>query len=134
MLIRRCAALVIAAIGAIHLALASDQFEESHYVGILFVAGAVGSFLVAIWLWIRPHVGIWTLGAVIAAGMFVGFILSRTVGLPNFKEAEWELSGIVSLVLEAAYIVAMAAWFAALNRRPARRPVARTGRPISPRV
>jgi hypothetical protein len=68
--------------------------------------------------------------------MFAGFILSRTVGLPNFKESEWELPGIVSLLLEAGYIAGMAAWFAALNRRAEQRRVAarRSGRPISPRA
>ena len=136
-LLRRVAAVLIAAVGVLHLALAGDQMQEARYVGVLFIAGGIGALVVALWLWFRPHVGMWTLGAIIAAGMFVGFILSRTVGLPNFKEPEWELSGIVSLLLEGGYLVAMAAWFGAVGRRttaaPRRGTVAR-GRPVSPRA
>jgi hypothetical protein len=40
----------------------------------------------------------------ISAGMAVGFVLSRTVGLPGFHESEWELSGLVSLALEGGFI------------------------------
>lgn len=47
---------------------------------------------------------------VIAAGMGVGFVLSRTVGLPGFHESEWELSGLVSLLLEAGFLAAALAW------------------------
>jgi hypothetical protein len=45
--------------------------------------------------------------------MGLGFVLSRTVGLPGFKEAEWELSGIVSLLLEGGVLVAAAVALAA---------------------
>lgn len=44
--------------------------------------------------------------------MAVGFILSRTVGLPGFHESEWELSGLISVLLEIG-VVGLAA--AALN-------------------
>ena len=47
-------------------------------------------------------------GAVVAAGMAVGFILSRTTGQPGFHESEWEVSGLVSLLLEG-WVVA-GAW------------------------
>ena len=46
----------------------------------------------------------WALGVAISAGMAIGFLLSRTVGLPGFHESEWELSGLVSLALEAGFI------------------------------
>ena len=50
----------------------------------------------------------WALGALIAAGMAAGFILSRSIGLPGFHESDWELSGIVSVLLEAGFIGALA--------------------------
>jgi hypothetical protein len=40
------------------------------------------------------------------AGMGIGFVLSRTTGLPGLHESEWELSGIVALVLEAGFVAA----------------------------
>jgi hypothetical protein len=35
-------------------------------------------------------------------------VLSRTVGLPGFKEHEWELLGIVSLVVEGGFLALFA--------------------------
>ncbi|MBK8293592.1 MAG: hypothetical protein IPK93_02015 [Solirubrobacterales bacterium] len=44
------------------------------------------------------------LAALVAGGMAIGFVLSRTIGLPGFQEGEWELSGIISLLLEAGVV------------------------------
>ena len=38
------------------------------------------------------------------AAMGIAFVLSRTTGLPGFKESAWELSGIVALILEAGFV------------------------------
>jgi hypothetical protein len=40
--------------------------------------------------------------------MAAGFILSCSIGLPGFHESDWELSGIVSVLLEAGFIGALA--------------------------
>jgi hypothetical protein len=45
----------------------------------------------------------WVLGVLVTGGAFVAFILSRTTGLPSFKESGWEGLGLVSLVVEAAF-------------------------------
>lgn len=51
----------------------------------------------------------WSLRALVSLGMGAGFVLSRTVGLPGFHGGAWELSGIVSLLLEGGFAtVAMA--------------------------
>jgi hypothetical protein len=103
----RFGGVAIALVGIIHLVLASEYFEEEPYIGYLFVAGGAGALLVAVGLWRGPQRLAWALGAVIAVGMGVGFVLSRTVGLPGFHETEWESSGIASLVLEVAYLVGL---------------------------
>jgi uncharacterized membrane protein YciS (DUF1049 family) len=87
----------------IHAVLASEYLQEQTYIGVLFIAGAIAGAMVAVRLWMRDDLAAWALGAVIAAGMGVGFILSRTVGLPGFHESEWELSGLLSVLLEAAF-------------------------------
>lgn len=107
---RRGGAIAIAIVGVIHLVLAKEQFDQQAYVGVLFIAGGMASLYVALRLWQARDVVAWTLGAFVAAGMFVAFVLSRTTGLPGFKEAEWEATGIVSLVLEAAYVAALGIW------------------------
>jgi hypothetical protein len=115
--IRRFAAVAIAMVGVLHLVLAKEYLEEETYIGVLFIAGGVAAVVVAVRLWMAPDRLAWGIGALVAAGMFVGFVLSRTTGLPGFKESEWELSGIVSLLLEAAFLGAFAAWTRAVSRR-----------------
>jgi len=101
---RRMAAGAIAGTGVLHLALAPEYMGEQAYVGVLFILGAIAAFAVAIRLWNRDDAAAWALGSLVAAGMAVGFVLSRTVGLPGFHESEWELSGLASLALEGGFL------------------------------
>jgi hypothetical protein len=114
---RRIAAVMIAAVAVIHFALASEYLDETTYIGVLFIAGGVAAVYVAARLWISRDLVAWSLGGLLAAGMFVGFILSRTVGLPSFHESEWETSGIAALILEAGYIGVMGWWLSSRVRR-----------------
>src|SRR3954462_6202488 len=100
----RVGAALIALTGIIHLVTAPEQLEEKAYVGVLFLVAVVGSAYVAYQLWRADNRGAWGLGTLIAACCFVGFILSRTTGLPGFKEEEWEALGVLSLVVEAGFI------------------------------
>jgi hypothetical protein len=114
---RRTAAIAAAGISAIHLLLAPEYLAEQAYIGLLFIAGGLASAGVAVVLWRRQDPAAWLLGGLVAAGMAAGLLLSRTTGLPGFHESEWELSGFVSLLLEAVYL---SAW--ALSARVALRP------------
>jgi hypothetical protein len=102
---RRAAAALIAVVGLIHLYLAPEYLSEHLYIGCLFVATGVACAFVAPRLWFRGGQAAWLLGAAVAASTLAGFLLSRTVGLPGFHEAEWELLGIVSIVVEALFLV-----------------------------
>jgi hypothetical protein len=108
--IRQGGAVALAGVSAIHLLLAPEYFGEQAYIGVLFVLGGIAAAGAALMLWRTDHPASWGLGSLIAAGMGIGFVLSRTVGLPGFHESEWELSGLISLVLEAGFLVAAAAW------------------------
>jgi hypothetical protein len=101
---RRLAAAAMAGVGAIHIALVPEYASEQAYIGVLFAVGGIAATLVAAKLWVADHTPSWALGALIAAGMATGFVLSRTIGLPGFKEAEWEPSGILSLLLEGGFL------------------------------
>src|SRR3954447_15756914 len=115
-------ALLLLAIGIIHAVEAPDQFDKETYIGVLFVVNAIASFLIAVALAARPGSrAAWGLGALLAAGSLVAFILSRTSGLPSFKEEDWETLGVVSIVLEAAYLfVAAGAMLGAGSSKPGR--------------
>jgi len=104
--IRKFAAAALAVVGVIHLILSPEYLSAQAYIGALFIAGGLFLCALAVRLWRADDVPSWLLGALTMAGMGIGFVLSRTTGLPGFHESGWELSGIVSLVLEAAFIVA----------------------------
>ena len=76
----------------------SEGFE------VLDRRGGLALCAMAVRLWLLDDVPSWLLGALTMAAMGIGFILSRTTGLPGFHESEWELSGIVALVLEAGFV------------------------------
>ena len=101
---RRLAAGLLAATGLLHLILAPEYLGEQAYVGVLFIAGGLAAAVVAVRLWLAEDARAWLAAALLAAGMAGGFVLSRTVGLPGFHEAEWEASGLLSLLLEGGVV------------------------------
>jgi hypothetical protein len=101
---RRLAAALLAANGIVHLFLSPEYLSEQTYIGVLFIAGGLFLCALAVALWRVDNVPSWLLGALTMAGMGIAFVLSRTTGLPGFKESEWELSGLLTLVLEAGFI------------------------------
>lgn len=101
---RKLAAAALALTGLLHLILAPEYMAEQAYIGVLFIAGGLSSLAIGAWLWAKDDSRAWVLGSLVALGMAVGFILSRTTGLPGFHEGEWELSGIISVLLELGVV------------------------------
>ncbi|MBN2483946.1 MAG: hypothetical protein JXD21_07095 [Candidatus Omnitrophica bacterium] len=97
---------LISVTGIIHVIDAPDALEEAAYKGWLFYANGVGSLIAAIGILCGKRWG-WNLGLVITALTIVGYILSRTVGLPYIpaEPDEWlEPLGIISLVAEGLFV------------------------------
>jgi len=97
--------------GIIHFVDAPDSFEEATYKGVLFLANGVGALVAVAGLWTNQRWG-WWLGLLVAGGAFVGYVASRTVGLPGIPaepDAWLEPLGVLSLLAEAGF-VALAAW------------------------
>jgi hypothetical protein len=96
----------------IHLALTAEYLGEELLLGLGFLVGGL-ALVAGAAVVIARRAGSLTrialdLVALILAGMFVGGILSRTVGLFGFLEkGNWEALLVISLVLEAA---ALAVW------------------------
>ncbi|MER6501830.1 hypothetical protein ABT218_21165 [Streptomyces sp. NPDC001455] len=97
----------------LHGLLVADHLEEKFYIGVLFAVGSAVMLVVATALLIskRPVLA-WLTGAAVSLGMIVGFLLSRTIGLPDgYHEAGWEPPyGALSLTVEGLFIVAFLAW------------------------
>lgn len=98
---------LIAIVGLIHLVEGPEYLEEATYIGVLFFLNAIGAAAAAYGI-IRGRSWGWTLGALISAGAFVGYVLSRTVGLPGAtaltQESLFEPMGAASLLVEALFL------------------------------
>lgn len=106
--------------GLVHLIDAPDAFEEATYKGVLFVLNALGALIAAIGIWRGQRLSGWVLGLVVAAGALLGYVLSRTVGLPGLpaEPDEWfEPLGVVSMIAEVLMTV-LALWVLQ-SRQPA---------------
>jgi len=96
---------LILIIGTIHLLMAPVEFEETRYVGALFGVNFLGSIFAASGI-LRNRAWGWATGLLISAGALVGYILSRTVGLPGHAIEEWFFPyGIVSIIAESLFIL-----------------------------
>ncbi len=99
--------LLILATGAIHLIESPHHFEEAKHIGILFALNGIGSAAAALGIYLQRGLG-WWLGALIAAFAIVSYIVSRTVGLPGTEIEEWETVGMLSLAVEAGFLLVYA--------------------------
>lgn len=108
----KVAGLVTMAItGFVHLIEAPEYFDEQRYIGVLFAVSALGAVISLVGIVQEQRWG-WMLGLAVAAGCLAGYVLSRTVGLPSFREASWaaflEPMGLISLIAEALFILSAA--------------------------
>jgi len=98
---------LIAATGLIHLIETPEYLAEMPYIGVLFALSVVGAMVAAFGIYRGERWG-WTLGVLVAGGSLVGYLLSRTVGLPLFRENTWEAFaepvGLLSLLVEGLFL------------------------------
>ncbi|MGW1025916.1 hypothetical protein ACWD4J_19880 [Streptomyces sp. NPDC002577] len=101
-----------------HLLIAPEHLEEMPYIGILFVVGSVALLAVAAGLGLRNPLPAWLVGAAVSGGMILGFTLSRTVGLPDYHEEDWDTPyGQLSMIAEVLFLAAFAAWYGTQRAR-----------------
>ncbi len=97
--------------GLIHLIEAPDSFDDALYKGVLFIANGLAAAVAAFGILRGNRVWGWGLGIAVAAGSFLGYVASRTVGLPGLppEPQNWlEPLGVASLIVEGLFIVL---WF-----------------------
>ncbi len=110
---------LILAVGLIHTIDAPDCFEEAAYKGWLFYANGLGALVAALGIF-RKNAWGWNLALLIAAGSFIAYVASRTVGLPLIppEPDEWlEPLGVASLLAEGLFI-AVFVLYKKLGNRP----------------
>ena len=96
---------LILGIGLIHLSMVPGEYDEAQYMGILFAINFLAAIIAAIGI-LRREVWGWVLGVVIAAGSLIGYVLSRTVGLPGMEIEAWlQPLGLLSMAAEGIFLV-----------------------------
>ncbi|MFD4626096.1 hypothetical protein [Streptomyces sp. NPDC058475] len=97
----------------LHTLLVPDHLEEKFYIGFLFAAGSAVMLVVAAALVSLKHaMAAWLTGSLVSPGMIIGFLLSRTIGLPDgYYEPGWEPPyGPLSLIVEGLFVLAFLIW------------------------
>ena len=105
-ILKVAAILLIVAVGLIHLYGTPQHYRAAPYLGVLFVANFIGALVAAVGLY-RDVLWGWLLGAWVAGGALVMYVVSRSVGLPGFEQAvgRWfGPLGVLSLVVEALFM------------------------------
>ncbi len=99
--------LTILVTGIVHFIDAPDSMSDVAYKGILFYANGIGALVAAWGIFRNRSMWGWHLGALVAGLAFVGYIASRTIGLPLLPpepDAWLEPMGVISLVAEAGFL------------------------------
>ena len=93
------AVVLIIATGYLHFITLPEEYAEAPYMGWLFFANFFGALVAAFGIFRQKIWWGWLLGAVIAAGSMLGYIQSRTLGMPGMEVEEWpNLAGITSVL------------------------------------
>ena len=108
-----CAGLLIW-VAAIHLHLWTEGYRDIPTVGPLFLADAVGGFVLAavLLVWPRPLAGL--LGAGFMISTLGGLIISLNFGLFGFRESSGASFVTETIILEFVGAVALLAWSVAV--------------------
>lgn len=104
---RGVAILGLVALALIHVVQLPDTFDEAGYLGGLFIAAAAGCLVLAAVLTRTSDDRAWMAAAGLPALILLGYVLSRSVGLPGFTadEGEWASPrGLEAMVAEALVI------------------------------
>src|SRR5919205_3800305 len=80
--LRTAGVALISLVGLIHLLVAPEYYGFAAYLGLLMIANFAGSMVSAVGIYQGREWG-WWMGVVMAAGAFLAYVESRTLGLPG---------------------------------------------------
>jgi hypothetical protein len=104
---RAAAVVALAGVGLIHLLDIPGKFQDTPYMGWMYVGLIAGSILTAGALIRGSDSRAWLAAALLPLGAIVGYALSRTVGLPQAMDdiGNWgEPLGMASLFVEGSLV------------------------------
>jgi hypothetical protein len=104
---RATVAVGLAAIGVIHLLDSIGKYSESRYLFWMYIALIVGCIVVGGLVLFTRARSAFLAAAALAASALIGFVLSRTTGLPNASDdiGNWtEPLGLASMFVEGGVV------------------------------
>ncbi len=105
---RWLAAALLVTTAAVHIPLVGEHLEEAPYIGVLFIVLSATCILLAAAVLAFDSVAVWAAAGVVSVLALVGFLLSRTVGLPEIGDdiGNWtEPLGYPALAAEALTVL-----------------------------
>lgn len=114
------AAIGAAGMAVSHIPVIEMHLSEAPYIGVGFILLTVAGMLLTPLLLTRDTVAVWSASLVVSALALLGYVLSRTVGLPQITDdvGNWgEPLGVVAIVAEAVLLLAAAAHLASSRNR-----------------
>ena len=111
----------LAGIALIHLLDSIGKFGETPYIAWMYVGLMIGSLAVAAGLMHSRDRRLWLAAGALAASAIAGYVMSRTVGLPNATEdiGNWtEPLGLASLFVEGAVVAISGYAYSASAKAP----------------
>lgn len=109
---------VILASGLIHLYDAPGEYGDAPYMGILFYLFFVGSIISAVGIYRGELIWGWLFGGLLSIGAVVGYLISRTVGMPISGIEDWGPPlAYFAIFLELVYFVSLSILKPVYSRR-----------------
>ena len=82
----------------------ADTTGDAANLELVYLANLLGAVVAAMAIWRDRRWG-WLLGILVVALSFVLYMAQETIGLPGLPKNWWEPSRIVSLLVEASFIL-----------------------------
>jgi len=102
-ILRGLAVFLIIEVGLSHLFTTQHALDESWIEGFLFAANFLGALAAAYGIYHGKTWG-WVLGSLVAVGALLGYIWSRTTGLPGLPPEEWfDPWGTTAMIAEGLF-------------------------------
>ena len=117
--LRGPAALLLLITAGAHVPLIGEHLEEAPYVGLLFVALTVAALTAAVLLVRRDTATVWGASGMLTLLAIAGFLVSRTVGLPQLGDDVGNWTEPLAFPALAAETLATALAAVVLAHRPA---------------
>jgi hypothetical protein len=103
----------------VHIPLLESHLTEAPYIGVGFLLLIVAGFIAGTKLLAAPDKRAWTLCGLVATLALLGYMLSRTVGLPQIQDdvGDWQNPlGTVAILCEITMVVETLVQFAVSRR------------------